>query len=151
MGLGYISVRVSPLTESLIRERMHYAGVMPLDEGDYHATLIYDRRAELTEPLTDIPEDKTYSGTITGIKEMGYREDGLINAMTFSVSSGDLLLEHERLKEAGYKHSFPDYEAHVSFAYELDSEQAENIKLFMKDLIGQPIYFHKETLTMVEK
>lgn len=151
MGLGYISVRVAPAFEDIISRHVSYAGVQPLKSGDYHATLMYDKRRSLDKPLTFIDPSKQFLGTITGIKEMGIRNGRVIKAMALEIASGDLAEEFERLKRVGYEHSYPEFVPHVSLAYDLDYYAADRLRRQLRNLIGHQIIFHQEAISEVKE
>lgn len=149
-SLGFISVKVMDFQQEILYNKVVDAGVVPIDLGEFHSTVIYDLKREDGLQLVPMIPEKTFTGKVVGIKEMGEPKDGLISAIALELDSPELSKEHSRLLQCGHDHTYPDFVAHVSLAYKVTPEEADRIIRQCESLIGETIYLHNESIQWIE-
>ncbi|BEH89738.1 hypothetical protein [Klebsiella phage phiKp_32] len=150
LSLGYISVKVIPTQEDILKDKVLDAGCLPLDEGAYHATLIFDIHQDGVIPNVPMIPEKIFEGKVIGIKELGERKGDIISAVVLELDSPELTEEHDRLIQCGYGHSYPDYIPHISLAYKVTEEQMEDLKRQCESLIGKTFYLSGESIDWID-
>lgn len=142
MKLGYIAVDLDAEQQAELIEALKRIGVKHIDKYAYHCTLMYDER-EQELPRTDVNRDRVFTAHVSGVKHLG-------DALAFTLNSKELLDEFDRLKAAGYQHSYPDILLHMSLTYDFDDYDRIKVEHHLTDWIGRELKFTKETLSNLE-
>lgn len=111
-GKGYINLSVTDKDKDKLFSLLKDLGVKDYVD-DLHVTMMYDR----SNPALDYkPNDKTYKANIVGVKTLG-EPDSKWYAIALELESQELHKRHIELKQLGFKHSYPEFLAHVSLKY----------------------------------
>ncbi len=78
-----------------------------------HATIMYDVRNPDVEPSKS---DKVYKAKVIGVKEMG-ESTSRWHAAALILECEPVQDRHQKLKDEGFEHSYPDLLLHVSISY----------------------------------
>lgn len=136
--LGYVSVNLTKELKAVLTKEIAELGLNPITSFPYHVTVIYDER-ECNEPRCIINDSVIFEATVTGFSSLG-------KAVVMDLYSRGLNREFQRLKEAGYEHSFGNSLLHMSLVYEPDPLELEVVKASMGHWLGKTLQFTNETL-----
>lgn len=126
MGLGYVSAKLVlngsvPFLREL--EDRFNLKLMPYDE--MHVTLVYDERNVIEK--SNHRKNSEYVARVVGVERMGDRGSKW-EALALTLASKDLERRHKELKaKEGFKHSYPEYKAHMSLLYRPTKENVDSI------------------------
>ena len=138
MKLGYIAVKLDKKQEAELISDIEILHIEPLEKDSYHCTVIYDER-ECDEPRCDIDPEKLFKAHVVGIEVLG-------KGLVFMMTSKDILDEHDRLKAAGFEHSYPDLCVHMSLTYTFDEYDVIKAKQHLTKWMGRELTFSREYL-----
>ncbi|MNM27153.1 hypothetical protein D3C81_376380 [compost metagenome] len=130
---GYVDVSLIGEEVQEIFNVLLECGVAPAGKHNLHATLMYDKR-DLEQPLAELDPEKTFKAYVTRLDVLG---DGLV----FHLTSQDMLDEHRRLLECGYKHSFDGLLPHMSLTYDFNQHEVLKLKHAFANWGGRELTF----------
>lgn len=121
-GKGYCSLKLDKAQAKELHRILKIGGVECLDPSDLHCTLMYD---ESNPNIKMLKNTKTYKAKVTGVSKLG-------DAIVLDLESPGIKKRHQELKNAGYKHSFPELKIHMSINYDPKSTDKDLLELFIK-------------------
>lgn len=146
-GKGYINLSVTDKDRDKLFSLLKDLGVKDYIK-DLHVTMMYDR----SNPVINYKSNnKTYKAKIVGAKTLG-EPDSKWYSIALELESEELHKRHNELKQLGYKHSYPDFLAHVSLKYK-PTESDVNILKSSIDKFNSlgDIELHNEKIRKIEE
>ncbi|AQW88635.1 RNA ligase [Serratia phage BF] len=142
-GKGFVGLSLDIDQAKEIQRIFKIAGVDCLTPSKFHVTVMYDE----DEPEIDVlPNDKKYSATITGVERLG-KVGSKYEAIALILESFDISQRHKELKNAGFKHKFPDFKCHMSVLYQPSDTDLDLIELIYKlGVLPEELTFGNEHL-----
>lgn len=116
---GYAAVHPTPETVRFVMSELERIGLKTdFDPKDLHVTLMYDRENPiLFHPGAPIQLEATVnSGALFG-------DDA--NTLVLKLNSQGLIARHKYLRQMGYRHSYPEYEPHMTIKVPAAPEDLE--------------------------
>lgn len=141
-GKGYCSLKLDTAQAKEIHKIMKVAGIECLAPSELHCTLMYD---ESDPNIKILKNSSTYNATVKGVKMLG-------DAIAIVMDSPGIKKRHKELKNAGYKHSFPELLIHMSLNYDPKDTDKDLLELLIK-LKGIPkvLKFGNEKFSPLKK
>ncbi|AUR81047.1 RNA ligase [Vibrio phage Aphrodite1] len=138
---GYVSVDLAYFQCGRLRELVTNHGIKPIDDGDFHVTIAYDKELIDNTLEIDIDKNRLYEAKVIGVELMGEVKDGLQSAVALTLESEELVEEHFKWMAAGYEHGWPEYIPHMSVAYDVPVKDSERLVKALEPYIGRTFYF----------
>lgn len=136
---AYVAVKPPLKAATRVTMLMGLVGLTGLlSKEELHTTLLYDVRKETPDYKGD--PNRQYSAKV---KSVGILGDGLV----LFFESPDLVKRHEELKAAGFEHSFPELNPHMTVKYNPlagDLEKVEGVLLSLSELFDGGIVLSDE-------
>ncbi len=146
-GKGYGSLQLDKESATAIKKTLKDIGVDNVI-SDLHITIIYDR----SNPTLDMEIDNTkeYEANVVDIKMLG--EPGTKwYAIALTLESPDIEKRHKDYIDAGFKHSYPEFLAHMSLKYKPSEEDIKTIKDNLNKFKGLTLVFSGECLRLIKE
>lgn len=151
-SLGYINVTLIKEQADVILKELNQLGFKDF-KYDFHVSLMYDKDAP-KEELDDskINPNEVFLAVVSDISLLGNpnRENSSGWALVIELTSKDLIKEHNRLKEVGYKHSFDDFIPHMSLYYTPTDEEIKTLAEYVNRIKGRELIFSNQTIKHVK-
>src|SRR6478609_931204 len=117
-GNGFVALKLDATQGKEINKIFKTAGLKCLTPSKYHVTVMYDESDPEIELLKN---SKSYTATITGVERLG-KKGAKYEAIALILKSPEIEKRHKELKNAGFKHKYPDIKVHMSiFRYDEDA------------------------------
>jgi hypothetical protein len=129
-GKGYISLSLSDMDTDRIHKILDELGIENYIP-DLHLTLMYDRS---NPNISYTQNNNKYLATINSCKLLGEPTSKWF-AIALDLHSPELSERHAELLKLGYKHSYPDFVAHISLKYQPTEQDVNTIKNNIKKFI----------------
>lgn len=141
-GKGYCSLKLDTAQAKELHKMLKVAGIECLKPSDLHCTLMYD---EDDPNIKLLKNSQIHNAKVTGVELLG-------DAVALSLESPSIQKRHKELKNAGYKHSYPNLKVHMSINYNPQSTDKDLLALLIK-LKGIPkvLKFGNETFNALKK
>ena len=124
-GKGFVALKLDASQGREIQKIFKTAGIKCLTPSEFHVTVIYDE----SDPEIDLLSNtKTYEAKITGIERLG-KKGSKYEAIALILKSPQIDKRHKELKNAGFKHKYPDFKCHMSIVYQPSSTDEDILKL----------------------
>ena len=146
-GKGYGSLQLKPTSATAIKKVLKDIGIEDVI-NDLHITTIYDA----SNPTSDIKLDssKTYDANVVDIKKLG--EPGTKwYAIALTLEAPDIEKRHQDYIDAGFKHSYPEFLAHMSLKYKPSKEDINTIEDNLDMFKGLELVFSGERLAVIKE
>lgn len=146
-GKGYISLTLCKRDTTRIHQVLDNLGVKDYIP-DLHLTLMYDR----SNP--NIQYDKntdTYIASIKSCKTLGDPGSTWFS-IALDLDSNDLSKRHKELLDLGFKHSYPNFIAHISLKYKPTKNDIDTIESNIDQFIDLgDVKLEKETVKEIKE
>lgn len=145
-GKGYGSLQLTSPGVLAIQQSLAKLGIKNTIK-DFHVTTIYDR----SNPTIDIKLDgnKSYNATVSGVKLLG--EPGTKwYAVALTLTAPEIVKLHKSYIEAGFKHSYPEFIAHVSLKYSPTESDIDTIKKSIAEFKKLKLIFSNESIEEIK-
>lgn len=111
---GYAAVYPTPETVRFVMSELEKIGLKTdFDPKDLHVTMMYDRENPvLFHPAAPIQIE----ATVNSAALFGHEE----NTLVLKLDSQGLIARHKYLRQMGYRHSYPEYEPHMTIKVPAD-------------------------------
>lgn len=127
-GNGFVALKLDATQGKEINKIFKTAGLKCLTPSKYHVTVMYDESDPEIELLKN---SKSYTATITGVERLG-KKGAKYEAIALILKSPEIEKRHKELKNAGFKHKFPDIKVHMSILYQPKETDQDIIELIYK-------------------
>lgn len=140
-GKGFVALKLDAAQGKEINKIFKTAGIKCLTPGDLHVTVMYDE----TDPEIDLLKNtKTYEAKIEGVERLG-KKGSKYEAVALILKSPEIVKRHKELKNAGFKHKYPDIKVHMSIVYQPNDTDLDIIELVHKlGVLPETLKFGKE-------
>lgn len=140
-NFGYVSAELidedKPILENFYK-KLGMEKTIPLDR--LHVTLVYDKRNTQSNENEDL--SRKYKATIKGVNQLG-EPGSKWEAIVFELESKELNKRHEELKSYGFKHSYPEFIAHMSIKYMPKKDDLKQLKENLDKMKDQTLTFQE--------
>lgn len=127
-GKGFVALKLDSVQGKEINKIFKTAGINCLTPSKFHVTVMYDE----SDPVIDLLKNtKTYEATITGVERLG-EKGSKYEAIALILKSPEIVKRHKELKNAGFKHKYPDIKVHMSILYKPEDTDQDVIELIYK-------------------
>jgi hypothetical protein len=101
----------------------------------------------MNNPRIEVPinPDRTYSATATGVKMMGTPGTKWY-AIALTLKSPSIVKVHKKYIDAGFKHSYPTFQPHLSLKYSPSERDIKLIKESFPNIKKIKLLFSNEEL-----
>lgn len=115
-GLGYCELQVDlgsgmKLTRAILNKVGEEVDLIPVNK--LHATIMYDVR---NPDVTASKSNAVYKCKVVGVKTLGEPGSKWYSA-ALELECSEVQARHQKLKDEGFDHSYPDLLLHVSISY----------------------------------
>lgn len=140
-GKGFIALKLDASQGKQIQKIFKTAGIKSLTPDKFHVTVIYDE----SDPEIDLLKNtKTYEAKIIGVERLG-KKGSKYEAIALTLKSPQIEKRHKELKNAGFKHSYPNFKCHMSIVYQPSTSDEDIINLINKlGVLPSTLKFGKE-------
>lgn len=138
---GYVSVDLVFHQSETISELLTQHGVTPIETGEFHCTIAYDKTLGHDALPVEMDMDRIYEGKVIGVELLGEEKDGLQSAIALVLDAPQLEELHHQFLAAGYDHGWDTYKAHMSVAYDVPVEDATRMVDILQVFVGDTFYF----------
>lgn len=146
-GKGYGSLQLDDESSVAIKKTLQDIGV---DGGisDLHITIIYDR----SNPTIDIElnASKEYKASVVDCRMLG-EPGSQWGAIALTLVSPGIEKRHKDYIDAGFKHSYPEFLAHMSLKYTPSDEDIKAVKDNMDKFKDLKLVFSGEQLKVIKE
>lgn len=147
-GKGYVSLSLDKSQGKDIYKIFKTAGLDSIKASDFHITLMYD---ESNPEIEVLKNTKIYSAKISGVERLG-KKGSKWEAIALTLTSPEIEKRHKELKNAGFKHSYPEYKCHMSIIYKPASTDEDIINLIHKlNVLPKVLKFGDEKHEKIKK
>lgn len=127
-GKGFVALKLDAAQGKEINKIFKTAGLKCLTPSKFHVTVMYDE----SEPEIELLKNtKSYEATITGVERLG-KKGSKYEAIALILKSPEITKRHKELKNAGFKHKFPDIKVHMSVLYQPGETDQDIVELILK-------------------
>jgi hypothetical protein len=147
LGRGYGSLLLDDKSSNKLTRILSDLGIKNIITK-FHVTVIYDESNPKLE--VKVTPDKKYKAAISDIKLMG--EPGTKwYAIALTLKSPDIEKVHNKYITAGFKHSYPNFQAHLSLKYKPSPKDIRIIKDSFSKLKALELNFSNEKLEAIRE
>lgn len=142
-GKGFIGLSLDIDQAKEIQKIFKIAGIDCLTPSKFHVTVMYD---EAEPEIGILPNDKKYNATIIGVEQLG-NVGSKYEAIALILESSEISQRHKELKNAGFKHKYPDFKCHMSILYQPSDTDLILVELLYKlGVLPEELTFGNEHL-----
>lgn len=131
---NYVSVELKKEYNEELIDFFTSNGIPAGARFDLHVTLMYGVNNKENKCISELDPSKEFKAHIIGGQVLG-------DAFVLTLSSRDIVLEHNRLRECGHEHSFDEYVPHMSVVYDMDEFTVTILKSLTAELAGRELIF----------
>lgn len=140
-GKGFVALKLDAAQGKEINKICKTAGINCLTPSKFHVTVMYDESNPEIDLLTST---KNYEAKVVGIERLG-KKGSKYEAIALLLKSPEIEKRHKELKNAGFKHKYPDIKVHMSIVYEPEDTDEDIIDLIFKlDVLPKTLKFGNE-------
>ena len=127
-GKGFVALKLDAAQGKEINKIFKTAGIKCLTPSKFHVTDMYDE----SEPEIDLLKNtKRYEAKIVGVERLG-KKGAKYEANALILKSPEIEKRHKELKNAGFKHKYPDLKVHMSIVYQPKDTDQDIVELIHK-------------------